>query len=75
MVDDTELVFKSIVNYVWGMRTWHTLLGRTDPAMGAAELIARLFFPFAPITSVDLLFGIFLHFSVYDLCRSHGRRR
>jgi len=37
MVDDTELVFKSIVNYVWGMRTWHTLLGRTDPAMGVAN--------------------------------------
>ena len=34
MVDDTELVFKSIVNYVWGMRTWHTLQGRSDPAMG-----------------------------------------
>ena len=34
MVDETELVFKSIENYVWGMRTWHTLQGRSDPAMG-----------------------------------------
>ena len=34
MVDETELSFKSIVNYVWGMRTYHTLQGRVDPAMG-----------------------------------------
>jgi hypothetical protein len=34
LVDDTELVFKSIENYVWGMRTWHTLQGHSDPAMG-----------------------------------------
>jgi hypothetical protein len=34
MVDESELVFKSIVNYIWGMRTWHTLQGRSDPAMG-----------------------------------------
>ena len=36
MVNDTELVFRSIVNYVWGMRTWHTLQGKQDPVMGCS---------------------------------------
>ena len=34
MVDETELSFKSIVNYLWGMRTWQSLQGKSDPAMG-----------------------------------------
>ena len=34
MVDETELSFKSIVNYIWGMRTWQQLQGNSDPAMG-----------------------------------------
>ena len=34
MVDETELVFKSISTYVWGMRVWHVLQHEADPAYG-----------------------------------------
>ena len=34
MVDDTELVFKSISTYVWGMRTWQQLQHQADPVLG-----------------------------------------
>ena len=34
MVDETELVFKSIELYLWGMRTWQTLQGQADPVFG-----------------------------------------
>ena len=34
MLDDTELVFKSIATYVWGVRVWHTLQHEADPIYG-----------------------------------------
>ena len=34
MVDETELVYKSIETYVWGMRTWQVLQHQADPAFG-----------------------------------------
>ena len=34
MVRDTDLVFKSIHDYVWGMRVWQTLQHQADPIMG-----------------------------------------
>ena len=34
MMDETELVYKSIENYIWGMRTWQKLQGKSDPCMG-----------------------------------------
>ena len=34
MLDDTDLVFKSISTYVWGVRVWHTLQHEADPIYG-----------------------------------------
>lgn len=34
LVDDTELVYKSIELYVWGLRTWMQLQHQADPALG-----------------------------------------
>ena len=34
MVQDSNLVFKSIQDYVWGMRVWQTLQHQADPVMG-----------------------------------------
>ena len=34
MTDDTDLVYKSIACYVWGVRTWHVLMHQADPAFG-----------------------------------------
>ena len=34
MKDDTNLVFRSISGYVWGMRTWQVLQHQPDPLMG-----------------------------------------
>jgi hypothetical protein len=34
MVDETELTYKSIENYVWGLRTWQKLQHQPDPAFG-----------------------------------------
>ena len=34
LVDDTSLVFKSIENYVWGLRTWQKLQRQADPVLG-----------------------------------------
>lgn len=34
MVDDTDLVFKSIEGYVWGVRTWMKHQRQLDPIMG-----------------------------------------
>ena len=37
MLDDTELVYKSIANYVWGVCTWHTLQHKLDPTLGIQD--------------------------------------
>ena len=37
MCDDTSLVYKSIQNYFWGMRTWHKLQHEADPALGVMQ--------------------------------------
>ena len=34
LADETELTYKSIETYLWGMRTWQTLQGQADPALG-----------------------------------------
>ena len=34
MLDETALVYKSIVTYVWGVRTWQTLQHQADPVYG-----------------------------------------
>ena len=34
MKDETELVFRSISGYVWGMRTWQVLQHQADPLFG-----------------------------------------
>ena len=34
MVDDSDLTYKSIENYVWGLRTWMKLQHQPDPAFG-----------------------------------------
>ena len=34
MTQDTELVYKSIQGYVWGMRVWQTLQHQADPVPG-----------------------------------------
>jgi hypothetical protein len=34
MADETDLTYKSIETYLWGMRTWQTLQGQADPALG-----------------------------------------
>ena len=34
MKDETELVFRSISGYVWGMRTWQVLQHQPDPLFG-----------------------------------------
>ena len=37
MVDDTDLVYKSISTYVWGVCTWHTLQHELDPTIGVQD--------------------------------------
>ena len=34
LTDDTAVCYKSIVTYVWGMRTWQVLQHQADPAFG-----------------------------------------
>ena len=34
MLDETELTFSSICQYVWGMRTWHVCQHQDDPVYG-----------------------------------------
>jgi hypothetical protein len=37
MLDDTDLVYKSISTYVWGVCTWHTLQHELDPTLGVQD--------------------------------------
>ena len=37
LMDDGDLVYSSISNYVWGLRQWHFLQHQADPVMGVAN--------------------------------------